>query len=446
MRARIPAGESSVLPVLYNFDLGMHMINVTVYCGLPNLGWTGIKIYTQLVYTTLKEDITGSTFYDDIGIPTYPYKSFLQTPDFKISLKDLFTVYYALDSYPGHPRWNPIADINHDYEINIIDFNLIFSKLFPGRYNIAITKVTTSKTIVCQGYSLNVNVTLENQSSYTENVTLELKFNEYKVKTSSISVNARTMTTVTLAVIPRSFIFQMISREPGGAPPQGTGSFTINGNGTLLKAKTGSINWGNVSLRGGVIELYKSDGALIKRLELLIPPDGNGIVFTNATYRDGLYAVGTTVGSVCFLDDNGESGEMSIAETPINGIRIEGTNVTLYTAGETILIRRINMEFALTKGQYTIWAYAWPVPGETDTTDNTFTDGWVIVSMVGDITGPNGWPDGKVDIRDVAKVSRIYGALSGMPGWDPNCDINNDQKIDIKDVAAVSRQYGKIDP
>jgi hypothetical protein len=33
-----------------------------------------------------------------------------------------------------------------------------------------------------------------------------------------------------------------------------------------------------------------------------------------------------------------------------------------------------------------------------------------------------------------------------MPGWDPNCDINNDQKVDIKDVAAVSKQYGKIDP
>jgi hypothetical protein len=207
----IPAGESSVLPVLYNFDLGMHMINVTVYCGLPNLGWTGIKIYTQLVYTTLKEDITGSTFYDDIGIPTYPYKSFLQTPDFKISLNDLFTVYHALDSYPGHPRWNPIADISCDCVINITDLNLIYSKLFPGRYNIAITNVATSKTIVCQGYSLNVNVTLENQSSYTENVTLELKFNEYKVKTSSISVNAGTMTTVTLAVIPRYTIWAYAS-------------------------------------------------------------------------------------------------------------------------------------------------------------------------------------------------------------------------------------------
>jgi hypothetical protein len=128
-----PCWRSSVLPVLYNFDLGMHMINVTVYCGLPNLGWAVIKIYTQLVYTTFKEDISGSTFYDDIGIPTYPYKSFLQTPDFQVSLNDLFTVYHALYSYPGHPRWNPIADISCDCVINITDFNLIFIKTLPGQ-------------------------------------------------------------------------------------------------------------------------------------------------------------------------------------------------------------------------------------------------------------------------------------------------------------------------
>jgi hypothetical protein len=127
------------------------------------------------------------------------------------------------------------------------------------------------------------------------------------------------------------------------------------------------------------------------------------------------------------------------------GFIIGTQTVTLESGASTTLTFTWNTT-GFAKGNYTIWAYAWPVPGETDTTDNTFTDGWVIVSMVGDITGPTGWPDGKVDIRDVAKVSRIYGALSGMPGWDPNCDINNDQKIDIKDVAAVSKQFGKIDP
>jgi len=33
------------------------------------------------------------------------------------------------------------------------------------------------------------------------------------------------------------------------------------------------------------------------------------------------------------------------------------------------------------KGNYAVWAYAWPVPGETDTADNTFTNGWILVTL-----------------------------------------------------------------
>lgn len=100
----------------------------------------------------------------------------------------------------------------------------------------------------------------------------------------------------------------------------------------------------------------------------------------------------------------------------------------------------------LAKGNYTISAYADPVLGETDTTDNSLTDGWIIIAMIGDITGPDGWPDGKVDIRDVAAVAILYGVDYPDPRFSPNCDINNDLKIDIKDVATVAIHYGEIDP
>jgi parallel beta-helix repeat protein len=104
------------------------------------------------------------------------------------------------------------------------------------------------------------------------------------------------------------------------------------------------------------------------------------------------------------------------------------------------------------KGNYTIWAYASPVEGETDTTDNTFVDGFVIVAMIGDITGPNGWPDGKCDIRDVARVAILFGVNYPDPKYNPNYDITGpirglaDGKIDIRDVATVAKQFGKIDP
>lgn len=63
------------------------------------------------------------------------------------------------------------------------------------------------------------------------------------------------------------------------------------------------------------------------------------------------------------------------------------------------------------KGNYTISGYATPVLGETDTTDNNRTDGWVIVAMVGDITGPEGVPDKKVDMRDVSLVASNFGKI-----------------------------------
>jgi hypothetical protein len=55
-----------------------------------------------------------------------------------------------------------------------------------------------------------------------------------------------------------------------------------------------------------------------------------------------------------------------------------------------------------------------------------------------DITG-----DGKVDVKDVALVSSLYGSKYGDGKYNSTADLNNDYKIDVRDVAAVSSNYGK---
>jgi hypothetical protein len=127
------------------------------------------------------------------------------------------------------------------------------------------------------------------------------------------------------------------------------------------------------------------------------------------------------------------------------GFIIGTQTVTLESGASTTLTFTWNTT-GFAKGNYTIWAYAWPVPGEIDTADNTLTDGWVIVSVVGDITGPTGWPDGKVDMRDVGSVARAFGSYIGHPLYNPNYDIIYDGKIDMKDIGTVARNFGKIDP
>ena len=139
-----------------------------------------------------------------------------------------------------------------------------------------------------------------------------------------------------------------------------------------------------------------------------------------------------------------------------NSTSISTQTITLTSGNSTTITFTWNTA-GYAKGKYTISAIAEPVPGETNTSDNSLTSGWVIVAMVGDINGPDGWPDGKVDIRDVALVSQAFGSIytngqcrhpTPCPRCphNPNTDINNDLKIDIKDIAEVSKRFGKTDP
>jgi parallel beta-helix repeat protein len=119
---------------------------------------------------------------------------------------------------------------------------------------------------------------------------------------------------------------------------------------------------------------------------------------------------------------------------------IETKEVTLTSGNSTTVTFTWNTT-GFAKGNYTIWAYVWPVPSETDTTDNTHTNGVVTVATVGDIV-----PDGTVDIYDLVTVAKAYGSTPSDPNWNPNADINNDDIIDIFDLVTVAKHYGQTNP
>jgi hypothetical protein len=125
------------------------------------------------------------------------------------------------------------------------------------------------------------------------------------------------------------------------------------------------------------------------------------------------------------------------------------------------------------KGNYTISATADPVPGETDTADNTLINGEVTVSCKGDITGPTpNVPDGTVNMRDISLVAKGFGAnlvtdpaspkygqywhstpcaqcphnancdLTGPLNGCPGCARAPDGTINMRDISLVAKLFG----
>jgi len=178
------------------------------------------------------------------------------------------------------------------------------------------------------------------------------------------------------------------------------------------------------------------------------------ITTTNVTPLKTIVGQGYSTQIDVNVTNKGDFTETFNVTVYANTTIIGSENVTLPAGNSTTMAFTWNTA-GFAYGNYTVSAYAWPVPGETSTSDNTFSDGTVIISHVGDITG-----DGKCDIQDLARVSAAFGSLRINDPDDPrygqywhpvtcptcphtpNADITNDAKIDIQDLARTSANFG----
>jgi hypothetical protein len=112
------------------------------------------------------------------------------------------------------------------------------------------------------------------------------------------------------------------------------------------------------------------------------------------------------------------SVSLAISETKIVGFQWNTTGYQMYA-------------------NYTLSAYATPVPGEVDTADNTYIGPTVIVVFMGDVDANKA-----IEIYDVVKITAIYWSGVGDPGYKPNSDIDCNGFIDIYDVVKCTANYG----
>jgi hypothetical protein len=156
----------------------------------------------------------------------------------------------------------------------------------------------------------------------------------------------------------------------------------------------------------------------------------------------------------------GQGYPVLINVTAMNiGVYPETFNVTVYVNSPSVMLQSVALKSVTLKsgqfatltfgwstagfpaGNYTISAYAWPVPGENNTDDNSLTGGTVYVGVPGDVSG-----DHKVDVVDLLMVAKAFGSNSHSPTWNPNTDVNGDNKADIIDLLITAKNYGKTDP
>jgi parallel beta-helix repeat protein len=113
------------------------------------------------------------------------------------------------------------------------------------------------------------------------------------------------------------------------------------------------------------------------------------------------------------------------------------SNVTLSAKNSTILdVLWDTSGFEM--GNYAISAYLKPVPGDSDVKDNNYTEGWIKITIPGDIDG-----NGIVQLNDLVLLAMHYGS---KPPSNPDTDIDDNGAVGLSDLVALAQHYGQHYP
>jgi hypothetical protein len=179
--------------------------------------------------------------------------------------------------------------------------------------------------------------------------------------------------------------------------------------------------------------------AVIESAVITSPLGIHDVAVTNVTSPKTVICQGYTGNITVKAENQGNFTETFNVTLYANTTEIKTREITLSSGNSTTISFTWNTT-GFVKGNYTISAYAWPIPGETDTADNRLVDGVVTVALVGDVNA-----DGIVDIEDIYLIALAYGTMPGQPGYKPNLDINDDSIIDIADIYIAALHYGETD-
>ena len=266
----------------------------------------------------------------------------------------------------------------------------------------AVINVTTSTTVVVESCSVSINATVENQGTITETFNVTAYYNTTPINTTEVTLTSGNIVTIT-------FTWNTTGVEEG--------DYAISAKASVDPGETDTTD--NTKVDGTITVLSPGHDVAIKDVSPSKTFVGENcslsILITAKNYGNFTETFNVTA----YYDD-----------TPT-----ETKTATNLPSGEETTLTFTWNTTGVAKGNYTIKAYADPVPGETDITDNTITDGWVVVTIFGDVNG-----DGVVDIGDMLMVKLAYSGVI----IEPSADLNCDGVVDIGDVKLVKLAYSGI--
>jgi len=276
-------------------------------------------------------------------------------------------------------------------------------------HDVAITNITTPETVVGQNYTTFINVTVENQGGYNENINITTYANTTTIDTLTNMILAEgNNTTIVFAWNTTGWL---------------NGNYTISATITPVSGETDTAD--NTYVDGVVTVIsFAHDVAVV-----------NVTAFKTIVGQEFFLSINVTV------ENQGGYNENINITTYANTTVIDTLAGISLNTGNSLTIIFTWDTTGWTKGNYTISTRVERVPGETDTADNTFADGLVLVTIPGDVDG-----DFDVDIYDVVKMCSAYGYGKGDPEYDPNCDTDSDGYVDIFDIVIACSHYGEQHP
>jgi len=169
----------------------------------------------------------------------------------------------------------------------------------------------------------------------------------------------------------------------------------------------------------------------------------NDVAITDVTPNSTMVYQNETVSINVTAENQGEmrgpAFEVLTVDCYANTTLIGSEVVALRGGKSTVIVFSWNTSnFAF--GSYTISANASAVPNELpiNLVDNTYIDGTVLVTVLGDING-----NGAVDRYDYGILSGAFGTSIGHPDYVPEADLDGDDDIDRYDYGIFASNYGR---